>query len=398
VTGGPAPTYWTIVLHAEGRARAGFPDELFFDDDLIWHRQHYGRSGHVAYATLAARGDRLTVLNLVSDLVQRQQRAPAFRSRIQNRFGGWPHLLANAILCFAIQRGFRVLNLPRAALVLRHTDPARAPKPALFQRVYDAAIRDHFDVTARGDWWRLDVAGNRDRAVPPRRETASAPAGRRIAIVHDTERGLGHRDRDPAFAARIDRPSARHLDRMLKLERTARWPATYSIVGLLFDAVAPRIQAEGHALCFHSYDHGSAADQLRPCREIDFRTRGYRPPRSILTPEMAPARLRRFGFYWLASGARSLGLAAPAVRDQVAQIPILFDDFPLHTGRRTYAQWRDAALAAVARHPIAVFGLHDCYAGHWIADYPRLLDDLAGLGAPRTLDQIADGLFLQAAV
>lgn len=395
-----APEFWTLTLHASGAARDAFPLALFFDDDLVWHRQHYGQPGHVAYATLAADGDRLHVLNLVSDIVQRQSRAPAHRSRIQNRFNGWVHLLLNGILGFAIERRIQHIHLPRAAFVLRHTGRGRNPKPPLFERVYDAAVRDHFDVSAKGDWWVMEVAKNRDRAVPltPRQEPLER--SRRICIVHDTERGLGHVDVDQAFAARIDGPSRQHLKAMLDIERAHGWRATYSIVGLLFGEVAPEVGADGHGVCFHSYDHsiGAGRDHLRLCRKLDFRTRGYRPPRSVLTPETETPALRRFGFDWLASSAKSLGRQTPAIEDRMARIPILFDDFPLHTRQRDYAGWERDALVALAGRDVAVFGLHDCYANHWLADYPRLLDRLAATGAPATLDQVADRLFLAACV
>lgn len=50
------------------------------------------------------------------------------------------------------------------------------------------------------------------------------------------------------------------------------------------------------------------------------------------------------------------------------------------------------------RWALRPFGLHDCYARHWLPDYGALLDALAGRGSLRTLDEVADELFLASAV
>src|SRR4051812_19370236 len=48
---------WEIVLYADPELAGEFPEELFFDDDVVWHQQHFGVSGQVASANLVLDGD-----------------------------------------------------------------------------------------------------------------------------------------------------------------------------------------------------------------------------------------------------------------------------------------------------------------------------------------------------
>ena len=104
---------WELLLYASERARAEFPTELFVDDDLVGQRQHWGRPGHVAYARVAIKGRALFGLNYVSDVVQRIARAREFKTRIENRFRAWPHLLLNGLLNVALERGITLQRLGR---------------------------------------------------------------------------------------------------------------------------------------------------------------------------------------------------------------------------------------------------------------------------------------------
>jgi hypothetical protein len=71
-----------LLLFADPAEIEQLPREIFFDDDLIWHRQQLGKTGHVAFAYLFRDGDNLYGLNYVSDLVQRIRRReqPEWRS------------------------------------------------------------------------------------------------------------------------------------------------------------------------------------------------------------------------------------------------------------------------------------------------------------------------------
>jgi len=36
---------WEIVIYADSPVIDEFPQALFFDDDVIWHQQQFGKSG-----------------------------------------------------------------------------------------------------------------------------------------------------------------------------------------------------------------------------------------------------------------------------------------------------------------------------------------------------------------
>ena len=141
------------------------PPEIFFDDDVQWHQQHYGRVGQVASANVAFDGDRLFGSLYISDLVQRISRRRELKNRVRNVFKGWHGLLLNALMNVALDRGIRFVYSPTAALAMTHTDPKRTVHPQLFVRVYDTAVREHFVAEVEVGWWRIDVAANRDRIV-----------------------------------------------------------------------------------------------------------------------------------------------------------------------------------------------------------------------------------------
>lgn len=390
-----------LVLYADPALIDDLPAALFFDDDLIWHQQHFGRRGQVASVDLLRDGDTLYTMAHVSDLVQRIGRRRAHLTRVEKRFRGWHHMLLNAIAEVALATGAARIRSPRAALALTHTDRARSVQPELFQRIYDRDLRTRFPgATADERWWTVDAAELAARCVRTRPGAEPLPRVKTICIVHDVERGLGHRDVDPAFAAAADRDAPAHLDAMLAIERAAGVRATYAVVGVLLRELRERIAADGHGLAFHSYDHPPAGEdqgQLRACRTVDYRLKGYRVPRSELTDEVSDAQLCRHNFEWLASGVPSLGCTEPMLRHGVVRIPITEDDFALHTGRLAYAEWETRVLALARERHFTAIGLHDCYAAAWLPHYPRLLDALRELGTLRTADDVAfDVLFRQA--
>lgn len=431
---------WVIGLHAAEAVAGRLPPDLFLNQDLVWHQEHYGLPGHVAFAMIALDGEDLRVLNCVSDLVQRQSRVPAFSTRIDQLFRGWYHMLLNAVIAFARERAVRHVHVPTADLVIRHTDPRRPVQAALFVRVYDGGAVARYHPVRRGDWWIIDVAANAGRVVAPIPRAAPATPVKTICLSHDIERGLGHLQAAPAFAAAVDRPAARALDCMLAIEAEMGVRGTYNVVARLLPDVREPIEAGRHCLGFHSYDHsirrfspltwlrlsrkgrrlqragrqllcvlrgatpgplwnrfaalarprGSyAPDQPLLCRSVDYRIRGYRPPQSRITYEITDFNLVRHNYRWLASGARSLGIRAPRIEHQVVKIPIALDDFPLHTRALTYEAWKRAVLARTEREAFTVISVHDCYASGWLHDYRNLLDQLKQRGTLRTLDEIA---------
>ena len=384
---------WEIVLYADPALIADLPAELFFDDDLIWHQQHFGRPGQIASVNLVIAGDTIYTMAHVSDLVQRIGRRREHLTHVEKRFRGWHHMLLNSIANFALERGAAQVLSPLAAWAMRHTDRARTVQRELFERVYDRDLRTRFPgATVRGDWWVIDTAELADHCV--RAEPGADPVRQEktICLFHDTERGLGHRDVDPAFAALADREAPAHLEAMLGIERAAGVRATYDVVGVLLPELRDRIAAGGHALAFHSYDHappGQDRGQLYACRTIDYRLKGYRVPRSELTEALSDDELLTHNFEWLAMAGHKFGIAAPAMWGGIVRLPIAGDDYSLHTGRRQYAEWEAFVLDAVRAHPFAAIGLHDCYAAAWLPHFPRLLDALRELGTLRTADDVA---------
>lgn len=395
-------TCWEIILYAAPPLLDDLPVELFFDDDLIWHQQHFGRPGQVASADLVVDGETIHAMAHVSDLVQRIGRRRAHLTQVEKRFRGWHHMLLNGIANFALERGATRLLSPVAALAMQHTDRARTVQPELFDRLYDRDLRTRFPrATISDPWWVVDAAELAARCVRAERGAEPVPQEKTICLFHDVERGLGHRDVEPDFAATADREAPAHLDAMLAIERAAGVRATYDVVGVLLPEVRERIAAGGHCLAFHSYDHAPAGQdrgQLYACRTVDYRLKGYRVPRSELSDELSDAALCRHNFEWLASASRTFGTTEPTMRNGIVRIPISLDDFALHTGRLRYPEWESWLLDTVRTHPFTAVGLHDCYAAEWLPHYPRLLEKLRALGALRTADDVAADVIFRHAV
>ena len=392
---------WEVILYAEAPALDAVPAWLFFDDDLIWHQQQLGQVGQVASANLVLDGAAVYSNALVSDLVQRISRRREFKTRVETTFHGWPHLLLNAVAGFALRRGARELYIPTADLAMRHTDRARTVQPALYERIYDHTVHARFDATRHGEWWRVSLQANAHRLLAPRRRDVPVRDEKTICVVHDTERGLGHLDVDPDFARAAADTAPGHLEAMLRVEQAHGHRTTYAVVGCFLSEVRERIEEGSHAVAFHSYDHrveASAAtpgkSQLQRCRRIDYRLKGYRAPRSVITPELADDRLAYYNFEWLASSASSLGTRIPVLERGIVKIPVVLDDFPLHRRAMAYPEWEERVLHLVDDHDVVALGLHDCYADQWLPRYPRLLERIGRRGTLRTLDEVAAGVML----
>jgi hypothetical protein len=395
--GGP-DDLWQIVLHATRPAIDQFPDDLFFDSDLLWHQQQFNRVGQIASATLVAKGPILFTLVHQSDLVQRMSRLRTYKTRVEKVFKGWHHLLLNAIASVAVEHGFREIRVPTSRLAMEHTDRRRTVQPELFDRVYDRAVHHHFGATPVGRWWSIRPAANPTVVVNPERREEDSHVGKTICVCHDVERGIGHRNIDPEFARRADAEAPAALDRMLAVERAAGVQATYNVVGSMLSEVRERIEGEGHALAFHSYDHDLGRDQLGACRRVDYRLKGYRAPQSRLTSELRDARLCWHNFEWLASSASSLGFSEPRLEHRLVRFPILFDDFEMHQKGWRFEEWRRRALEVIRQHDFIAFSLHDCYAAHWLPHYEAFLHEIKAMARLQTLDQVAGDLFVAGGV
>jgi hypothetical protein len=390
---------WEIVLYAGPEALAEFPSDLFFDDDLIWHQQQFGRPGQVATASLVVNGPIVHSITHVSDLVQRISRRRAHKTRIEKVFKGWNHMLLNGVLHFALDRGAKRVRLATSPLAGRNTDPKRQVDLTIFERIYDHTVSSVLAPRREGEWWVLDLADVRGRIVIPDRRTESRRRAKTVCICHDIERGLGHRDVAPGFAGQADRSSPRDLAKMREIEAALGVRATYCVVGSLMDGLRNELKDDGHCVAFHSFDHRlDRNDQLPRCRKVDYRIKGYRPPRSRITAELTDRNLLFHNFEWLASSSRSLGLAEPELRSGLVRLPVALDDFSLHRGALSYEDWERSALQLISDNDFAAISLHDCYASHWLPRYRDFLARVMGLRELRTLDEVAAAVTLESAV
>jgi hypothetical protein len=399
---------WEVILYATSPVIDRFPLDLFFDRDIVWHQQHFGKAGQVATANLVLEKDTLYSMVHQSDLVQRISRRRELKTQVENRFKGWNHLLLNSIVCFAVEHNLRTVHLPTADFALRHTDPKRNVGRELFERIYDRTVHELYHAERRGDWWVVEVARNRGRVVVPPARTQSEKSPKSICVCHDVERGYGHTDADPRFAQLAHREAPGALKRMLEAEGELGVKATYHVVGSILAEVRDDIEAGGHCIGFHSFDHpvqkkdwfwnwrrklsgdGESQQQLPQCRNVDYRIKGYRPPQSAITSELSDQNLCFHNFEWFASSAASLGdLARPELKNRVVRLPILFDDYDLYLRKLDYAKWERMALRKIEENHFVAFSLHDCYAQFWLPHYRRFLGTLKSLGELRTFDEVA---------
>jgi len=384
-----------ILVYGLPPATDEFPEALFFDDELAWHRQQFGRPAQIAAANIAVGRDCLHCYLLNSDIVQRISRRREFKTRIESVFNGWVRVLLNAVLDYAIDLGVTTIYSARAAHAMSNTDHRRIP-PARYERIYDAAIQGLYAVEAQDDWWRLDVAANKHRCVRLDKKIEPLSPRKTICLFHDVERGLGHRIEDPDFSARIERPAQAALGRILQAEARAGIHTSYNVVGELWREVTPAILEKGHACAFHSFDHRLTAmdeivspTQLDRCRMLDDRVKGYRAPQSKITAELADAHLAHHNFEWLASSRRSLGREQPFMENGIVKIPVHLDDFDLYRHRLSFEEWESRAFDLIENQEVTALGLHDCYFEHWLPHYERLLKKLVEKGRIVTFDQLA---------
>ena len=397
---------WELVIHAAPSVAGQFPSELFFDDDIVWHQQQFGRSGQIATANLVVRGTDLYTMVHISDVVQRISRRRSLKTQIENRFKGWNHMLLNGILNFASGMGLERIYVANSDWALSHTDRKRNVRPEMFRRVYDRNVNELFEVKSSSPWWSIDVNSNANRLVVPETGEENIADEKLICVCHDIERGMGHLDSDPAFASRADETAPGNLEQMLSIERRLGVKATYSVVGKLVPELRGHIEGDGHCLAFHSYDHrigssnGAVAteDQLGRCRTVDYRLKGYRTPQSRITPELTDENLCFHNFEWLGSSTRSLGLDEPRLQNRIVRIPIHFDDFAMYRDGQAYDAWEAEALAIIEDNHFVAFGLHDCYGEFWLPRYAGFLEKIRRLGRLTTMNQVADDVFLRNAL
>ncbi|HEY6421599.1 MAG TPA: hypothetical protein VIX59_21585 [Candidatus Binataceae bacterium] len=373
----------------------GFPSELFTDPIVNWHSQQFGEPGLIAAAGLFIDGASAFVTTLQSDLCQQIAKHPGLKkqcaSHLDKRFRYWYEILFNAVLDFAIDYGLEVVYSPTGALIAGKT--RKRIDPALFLQIYDS-VENRYEATRErvgdAEYWRVGIAENLDRIARLEQGTSRtrhSPA-RVICLYHDIEESV---DTD---VAREECESA--LVRMLEVERTVGVRATYNVLGELFARKVPAIVAsDSHAIAFHTYNHRlDDVNQLAQVRRVNLQVKGYRPARSIVTPELSDYALRFHNFEWLMSSASSLKRDRPEVENGIVKIPVHLDDYSLSTGAESYEQWENHLFALVNERSFVAVGLHDCYSKFWIDNYLELLSRLQTAGELWTCDQVLDHVIL----
>lgn len=380
-----------IQLNVYSNWLGGFPDALFTDPAVNWHGQQFGRKGLIAAAGLFVEGRTGVVTYLQSDLCQQIYRSPSLKraasARLDTRFRYWYRILFNAILDFAADHGLDIVHSPTADHIIGATK--KRIDPGLFTQIYDS-VGEHYSCRRvaidRAEYWVVALKDNHDRIA--RLNHAAMPdtpaTGRKvICICHDIESNVD---------TKVTESECREaLRRMLAVERAHDVRTTYQVLGLLFRDTAAAVAADGHALAFHSYDHKVGdPTQLARTREVDLQVKGYRPPQSKITADLSDYTLAYWNFEWLLSSASSFRFQEPRIENGIVKIPVHLDDWPLHTGALTRAQWMARLRDEIAKRDILVISLHDCYARQWLDWYPDLLTELQGLGELWTCEQVVN--------
>jgi hypothetical protein len=372
---------WELVLYADAAGTSEFPVDLFFDDEVVWHRQQFGRPGQVATATIILDGKTVSAITYLSDLVQRISRRREHKTRIEKRFEGWRQMLLNGVLAFARAHGAEQIRTPSAALARRHTDVARLPQLGLFERIYDRTVTEFLPARRDGDWWIVDRGDFSDRVVMPERRAEAYPRRKTICICHDLERSRG-----------------RALEEMRRIEAELGVRATYFVFGSQMSEVRTELEADGHAVAFHSFDdRPDREDQLHRCREVDYRIKGYRPRKSKFTVELSDRDLLWHNFEWVAGAPRAIDSQSPQMRTGLVRLPIACDDYPPDGRVLSWDEWERRALSRIAEAEFTAVSLPDRYGPCWLPRYRRFLDQAEELGELRTLEDVAAEVTLSSA-
>ena len=383
---------WEILLHATSPRLDEVPRELFFDDDIVWHKRQYGMDGHAAFGFVAVDGDRMYGLNYVADVVQRISRRRELKTRIETALRGWVYMLLNGLLNFAVEMRIRTFFSPTAELVMQNSRPAQ---PALFERIYDHTVGALFEVRRQGPWWVIDVEANRHRLVRPEPRTAPARPEAPFCLVHD----LGAGDTagrpgvtDPSRAVRLVEDTAR-------VAKELGWPVTFIAPRAVFDEVRARVAGEGHALAFASDEALASRElgaELVQCRSVDQRTKGYRLADARPAESREADELCYHKFDWLlVTGSRTQG-AVLALERGVVNIPISLDDRAL--AGLGCDRWASELGAIVKAGPPAVASLGENWSRLDLDRRRRLFERVPIQADVKTCDQLAEAFILSRAL
>jgi hypothetical protein len=155
------------------------------------------------------------------------------------------------------------------------------------------------------------------------------------------------------------------VEEFLKLEKKYNIPATYNVVGKLFNQqpdLIERILNEGQEVAFHSFNHQSDwnpqyySNEIDLCRKVSPIPTGYRSPRSQIN-QSAVKTIWEKGFLWNAEG--DYHTEPYFIYKGLVRLPITGDDWSLHMGKVNADKWvQDFSKLLKSRTYIA-FGLHD---------------------------------------
>jgi len=383
-----------VVLYTVSPVLDEFPEDLFFDDDLVWHQQQFGKKGQIATSNLLIKNMDLYSMIHLSDIVQRISRKREYKTRIENRFKGWPNMLLNSILNFALENQLENVFTPISELALKHTDKKRNVKKDLFKRIYDLSVNRYYEAEKTNGWWKININDNREKIVIPERKQEEMKKEKTICLAHDIEAGLGHIGVDSELVESANRNHKLYLKEMLEIEKDFNIPVTYNVVGCMLNEVREQMSSNRYCIAFHSYDHNVEEKQLNKCRKADYRIKGYRTPQSKITSELTIDNLAFNNFEWLASSVNSLKITQPKLEKGIVNIPVLFDDYPMYKDKICYKDWENQAISAIEENDFVAFCLHDCYAEYWLPHYKNFLTKIRSMGKFKTFNQVADEEFL----
>ena len=217
----------------------------------------------------------------------------------------------------------------------------------------------------------------------PSAEPRTTGRSKTVCICHDIERGLGHVDADPAFARRAEQNARRAIWR--RCGRSKPRPACEG------DLLRRRLAAVGgpgwpsRATGTHwrstPSTTGSDRDQLQRCREVDYRIKGYRPPRSA---DHRGAHRQRTCSSTTSSGWRARrgpsASRSPQMRAGLVRLPIALDDFPMYTGPVRYEEWEQPGARSRSQRATSPRSAFTTATRHWLPRYRRFLEQLQEIG------------------
>ena len=440
-----------------------FPNDLFFDNDIVWHQEHFGKPGQIATANLIIDGDNLYTLEHVSDIVQRIHLRKEYRTRINSCFGHWHHMMLNSILNFAVENNLTTIYSPSADFLMeKFYNGSVKPKVdrRYFDRLYDRDVKMHFDVDPKDGMWVINVRKHRHKLImPEKRETIVKDDKKTICVFHDIEKGLGNIGVDPVLAKSVDNDATETLMDILHIEKKANVKTTYNVVGSFLNEVRESIENDGHCIAFHSYNHqmsrqpvtsymcdeaaicpllskiGSKVtyyvnfvrrllslnpviyppipvihrkivnklrkllllpiviNQFAACRNVGWRIKGYRHYQPSLNSEVGDKDLCYFNFEWIAIDEKTPG-AKPTLQNRVVKIPVFSDASEMYKHNVPYDIWETTVIDRIKQSNFSVIGLHGSYANYWLAQYSEFLEKISSLGKLKTLNEVADQVFL----